>query len=370
MDRQDAMRWVLSVCEGHLRLSQAKALSGLVIGALACVRLSLAGIARQMADETACKHRVKRVDRFLGNGRVEVSDAMRGLVHHLLRRHRKKLKGKPLVVSFDWVKVRSFHTLMAAAVFRGRATPLVWGSYGDKLQGKSQNALEEGLLAVLREMVPAHVELIVLADRGFGRTELGRFCRAMNIGYVIRICTKVWVQTEGFSGKLKDYPVARGDCRLLTAVEYRRSRPVTQNLVVRWKSGLPAKADQPWYLMTSLDSKPAKISDLYARRFDIEELFRDAKSKRNGWSLRDIQVKSVERFDRLLLVLAWAYVLLVGLGLWCKAHHPPRLWCSNNRVGECSAFTVARAMLDRLTISPQTAFAALAAALADVGNWG
>src|SRR5690349_20972002 len=110
MDRKEAMRWVLSVCADSLRLSQANTLSCLVVGAIACVRLSLAGIGRQMAGDAGCKHRIKRVDRFLGNKRVEVSDAMRGLVRHLLKRYRKKLRNKPLVVSFDWVKVRGFHT--------------------------------------------------------------------------------------------------------------------------------------------------------------------------------------------------------------------------------------------------------------------
>jgi hypothetical protein len=352
MDRKAAIDWVLWVCADHLRRSQAKTLSYLVAGALVCVRASLANIGRGVLGTTADKHKIKRVYRFLRNERVEVSDAMRGLVGVLLKRHRKAFKNRPLAVGFDWVKVRGFYTLMAAAVFKGRATPLLWGSYADKLQGKSQNALEEGLLGLLREMVPAHVELLILADRGFGRTELGRFCRALGIGYVIRICTKVWIATDHFSGKLKDYPVRKGDCKLLKAVEYRKSKPVTQNLVVRWKSGLPAKSDQPWYLMTSLGEKPAKISDLYARRFDIEELFRDAKSKRNGWSLRDIRVKTAERFDRLLLVLAIAYLLLAGLGLWCKSKYPPRRWCSNNRPHECSAF------------------AALATAIAEVGNWG
>lgn len=42
--------------------------------------------------------------------------------------------------------------------------------------------------------------------------------------YVIRICTKVWVKTDGFTGKLKDYPVKKGDCRLLRDVQHRSPR--------------------------------------------------------------------------------------------------------------------------------------------------
>lgn len=366
MDRTEAMRWVLSVCAHDLRRSQARTLSYLVVGAMLAARVSLAAIGRGMPGRADVKHKIKRVDRFLGNERIESSSAMGGLVRHLLHRHRRGFRNKPLVVSVDWVTVRSFHTLMAAMVFKGRAVPLVWGSYADKVQGKSQNALEEGLLTLMRQMIPAHVKVIVLADRGFGRAELARFCQSIGLDYVIRICTKVWIQVAGFRGQLKDYPVNKGDCRLLRSVEYRRFRPVVQNLVVRWLGGV----DEPWYLMTSLDKKPAKISQLYARRFDIEELFRDAKDKRHGWALRDTQVGRPERFDRLLLILAIAYLLMCGLGLCCKKRYRSGRWASNNRDGECSAFFVARIMLGHCTIRLKTALATLAAALATIGNWG
>jgi hypothetical protein len=362
MGRTQAMSWVLSACLGYLRLSQVKTLSVLVSAMLGVQRVSLANLGRAMSGDA--KHAIKRADRFLGNGRFEVSDGMRGLVGQLLKR--KRFNRKPLVVSFDWVQVRSFHTLMAAAVFKGRAAPLVWASFTDKVQGKSQNQLEYGLLTLLRSMVPDKVRVILLADRGFGRTELGRYCQQLGLDYVVRIQPKVWVKARGYEGKLGGYPLKVGQSKLLANVEYRQSRPVVQHVAMRWKRG----CDEPWYLMTNLKRDARQVCDLYARRFDIEELFRDAKSKRNGWALRDIQVKSAKRFERLLLILAWAYVILVGLGLWAKAKYPARRWCSNNRKDECSAYTVGRTMLDRLKISPNTAFNALVAAIACITNWG
>lgn len=362
MGRTDAMSWVLSACLPFLRLSQVKTLSVLVSAMLGVQRVSLANLGRAMAGDA--KHAIKRADRFLGNGRFEVSDGMRGLVGQLLKR--KRFKRKPLVVSFDWVQVRTFHTLMAAAVFKGRAVPLVWASFTDKVQGKSQNPLEYGLLTLLRSMVPDKVRIIVLADRGFGRTELGRHCQQLGLSYVVRIQSKVWIKADRYEGKLAGYPLKAGQRKLLRDVEYRQSRPVVQHVAMHWKKG----CDDPWSLMTNLQGDARQICDLYARRFDIEEMFRDAKNKRNGWALRDIQIKSAKRFERLLLILAWAYVLLVGLGLWAKARYPAQRWCSNNRKDECSAYTVGRTMLDRLAIRTTTAFAALAAAMEEVTNWG
>jgi hypothetical protein len=66
---------------------------------------------------------------------------------------------------------------MAAAVMQGRAGPLLWAS--DPAWGlhKSQNNVEEGLLYLLTDMLPAGLKVIWLADRGLGRTELARTCQ-------------------------------------------------------------------------------------------------------------------------------------------------------------------------------------------------
>jgi hypothetical protein len=368
MDRMDAIAWVLSVCI-HLRLSQAKTLSELVAATLGVGRLSLANIGRGVGGAALVKHKIKRVWRFIRNRRVEPSDVMKVVVSRLLRNRFQSRK--PLVVSFDWTDIRKLHTLMAAAVIKGRAVPLCWGCYADHTLGKSQNALEEALLLVLRQMIPPTVKVILLADRGFGRTELARFCQRYGFHYVIRIKTKVWIKTEGFAGNLKDYPVAKGMCRRLQAVEYRKTKSIVQNLVIRWKKGLPPKHDEPWYLMTDLQGRALDVSNLYARRFDIEEFFRDAKSGQFGWALEKTRVRQADRLERLLLVLVLAYLLLIGLGLHAKAHYPSGRWCSNNRPNECSAFTIGRVMLTHLHLQIDTLLDCLCRAVERIGaNWG
>jgi len=379
MSRTDAMAWVLSVCIGRLRASQAKTLATLVAAALGASRLTLAGLGRQVGGPTCVKHKIKRVWRFIANGRVEPVDVMRAVVSRLVRRHVKQLKGRPLPIGFDWTKVRCVHVLMAAVVVKGRAVPLCWGSYSDTTLGKSQNALEEALLLVLREMLPPEVKVILLADRGFGRAELGRFCQRVGFDYIIRIKSKVQVKFAGRTVpgvRLDRYPVCRGACELHQHVLYRRHDPVRQHVVIRWKKGLPRKSDQPWYLMTNvkLDCRPTqaarRISDLYARRFDIEELFRDAKSSQFGYALGQTRITRPDRLDRLILILVLAYLLLIGLGLWARRNLPPRLWASNNRKSECSAFTVGRLLIDQRPTTRHRLLLELLATIRRMGNWG
>src|SRR5512133_529798 len=101
MDRTEAVAWVLSVCAGVLRKSQAKTLSDLVGAALGVERVSLANIGRRVEGKPVAKHKIKRVWRFLANTRVEASAAMGGVAGVLAKRWRKGYKNKPLVVSFD-----------------------------------------------------------------------------------------------------------------------------------------------------------------------------------------------------------------------------------------------------------------------------
>jgi DDE family transposase len=365
MNRREAIAWIETVC-CDLRASQAKTLGHLVSAAMLAARISLAEIGRRLIG-TSAKHGIKRTWRFTNNHRFEISDAMAGVIRRLLKRKRKK----PLVIGFDWVEVRNFHTLAACAVLKGRAVPLLWASYPEWELAKSQNNLEEGLLRLLRTLIPEKTSIILLADRGFGRTELARTCQELGLCYLIRIRPDVWIETENFRGNLAHYPVKKGLRRLLRCRQYRRHDPVEQNVVVYWKKNLPKKRDECWFLMTNLDRSPAALVKLYGQRMTIEQVFRDHKSRRNGFALRNIQIQKASRFDRLLLILALAYLLLIGLGLQAKRDYCPSNWCTNTRDFECSVFIIGQRMLDRIEVSPEQAITALQRALTDAApNWG
>lgn len=367
MNRQDANAWVWSVMVGLLP-SQINTLADLVGAALSVARVSLAEIGRRLLG-TAAKHGIKRCWRFTANRRVVVSDAMRGVVHALLKG--KRWRRKPLVIALDWVEVRTFHTLVAAAVRRGRAVPLLWASYPEWHLSKSQNNLEEGLLRLLKTILPPHVRVILLADRGFGRTEMARLCQHLGFHYVIRIRSDVWVKCHGFRGKLQDYPVKKGLCRSLRCLEYRKKDPIEQRVIVRWKKGLPPRRDECWFLMSDLSHSALRLSELYAGRMTIEEFFRDQKNRRGGWALRNTQIQTAGNFDRLLLILVVAYLLLTGLGLVAQQRYQSGEWSSTNRARECSDFTIGQRMVERMQVPIDKIVAALIESLFDTApNWG
>ncbi len=367
MNRTDTISWVISCCAVYLRLSQAKTLGVLVSSAMRCQRISLANIGRQMTGTV--KHQIKRCWRFCANDRIETADAMRGIVEKMLKKRRKKL-----LIALDWVDIRGYQTLMASAVLKGRSIPLCWASTTDHIYDghRSRNAFEESLLLVLRSMIPQRIKVIILADRGFGRTALATFCQHQGFGYVIRIQPKVTVRLVGFHGKLLDYPVKKGIAKVLKRVSYRSDGSVTQNVVIRWQKDLPKKRDECWFLMTDQKGTAQQLCNLYGKRMTIEQLFRDDKSKRNGWSLRDTQITKPDRLDRLLLIMAIAYLLLCGLGSVAKETLCPSEWCSTNRPNECSIYTIGIVMLQRIKpLPPNKVFAAILAMSEEVmQNWG
>ena len=367
MRRPVILAWVLSVCAA-LRRSQAKTLATLVAAAVPTERATLANLGRAMTGPARCKHRIKRAGRFVANRRVTVADGMAGVIARLTRR-----RECPLVVSLDWVEVRTFHTLVAAAVAGGRSVPLVWASYPEWELAKSQNNLEEGLIRLLRALVPQRVRIILLADRGFGRTELARTLLGLvNVSFVIRIRPDVRVRHPRFTGKLLDYPVKKGMRRVLRGVQFRSTDPVGVNVVIRWKKGLPEHRDGPWFLFTDLGKASAiRLTELYGKRMGIEEFFRDSKSVRNGLALRHTQLTRADRFDRFILILVLAYLLLTGLGLRAMAECRPGDWSSRNKGTPCSAALVGRAMLGCYRLAPGAAIAAvLAATTTAAQNWG
>lgn len=357
--------WVLTIAAG-LRLSQAKTLADLVEATVHVGRGTLSAIGRCLPGPTAAKHRIKRAWRFCDNDRVHVAEVMPAVVRRLTRTRRK-----PLLVALDWTDVRGFHTLMAAAVLKGRAVPLLWASYTTGQLHRSQNSFEEGLLRLLVTMLPGGVRVILLADRGFGRAELAKTCEGLKLRYLIRIKPDVRVRHPSYTGRLDEYPIKKGVWRVLAGAEYRADRAVALNVVIRWKRGLPAKRDEPWFLMTNLSGNAVRLTDLYARRMAVEEVFRDGKDGRYGLGLGQTQVTTTARLDRLILILALALILLTGLGLVARGRFRPGAWGSSNDPTECSDVTVGRRMWDRIDVPPERLIAEVVrATLASVGNWG
>lgn len=350
MKLQDAVKpFIQSIVSPRLLENQAQALGIFVAAALTLSRAILTDLAAEMHKQGfsgSVKQGLKRLDRWINNPGISVSKAMTSVVERLVKKRKKKL-----LISLDWVDIRGFKVLVAAGNIKGRAITLLWKSIPISGLNLHMNRIEEDLLLELRQMIPQTLRVIILADRGFHKSRLFAFCQKRHFDYIIRIKADYTVNARTYQGLLSELPTKPGSQHFWTSAQCGIKPVITQAIVVWHQKHLPENRDEPWFLATSLKGTACQIVRLYARRMGIEECFRDHKNVNNGWHLRKVRVKTAPALDHLLLILALAYLLLCGLGLYCLGHLSPRLWCANNRAGECGVFTIGRRMLSSLQVT-------------------
>ena len=293
--------------------SQQATLAQMVCGLLWCRSLLLAEIARGFETEVAFPHNLKRVERYVSNPRLQSLHSKQVIARRLLRQLHHRLQLKPtqaLEIILDWTSVYPYQVLSALVPVAGRAVPVLqWAVARDQLKAQ-QNTIEMQFLAALRDCLPKSWKVVIVADRGFQRVALLAYLEALGFGYVIRVKGDAGVAVGNYQGKLRDYPVAVGQCFKLSQVVYHQTKRYSLKLVLT-----RAKHDGKegcWLLATNLGLSAKQSVAIYERRFWCEESFRDQKQE---FQLEGVRVKQAARLENLLLVLAIALLLLAILGL-------------------------------------------------------
>ena len=292
----------------------AKRIASLANGTLgvmtsASLAVSVIGQSLAQARGLLTKHAIKQVDRLLSNQGIVVWDLFGPWVAEMVGQR------TAIVVAMDWTDFDADDQATLAlnlVTSHGRATPLLWLTVlKDELKDQ-RNDFEDLCLSRLAEVLPEGVAVTILADRGFGDTKLFGFLDRLGFAYVIRFRGNIhvtandgetrpaaaWVGTGGRARKLRDAEVTAGRHRVGAVV------------------CVKAKAmKEAWCLVASnADATAREIVNLYARRWTIEPGFRDTKDLRFGMGLGVLRIADPQRRDRLLLLNAFAIVLLTLLG--------------------------------------------------------
>ena len=308
---QDVRAFLDSVLEGNIHTKRVESLANATLGVMTGASLGVAIIGRSLAQARGLltKPAVKQVDRLLSNHRIEAWDVFATWVPQAVGAR------QDIVVAMDWTEYDADGqaTLVLMLVTRhGRATPLVWLSvFKDELKD-ARNAYEDACLRRLAEVLPDGVGVTLLADRGFADTKLFGFLDDLGFGYVIRL--KANTQVSAADGTTR--PAARwvgqgGRARKLRDAALTQARgPVGAVVCVHAKA-----MKQLWCLVTShRDATAPQTIKLYSKRWTAELSFRDTKDLRFGLGLSSVHIADPQRRDRLLLLNAFAVVLLTLLG--------------------------------------------------------
>src|SRR3954468_18092810 len=311
MQVKDVRSFLDNVLAEDIHTKRVESLANATLGVMTGASLAVAMIGKSLAQARGLlpKHAIKQVDRLLSNSKLEAWDVFATWVPEMVGSR------TDIVVAMDWTDFDADGqaTLALKLVTRhGRATPLVWLSvFKDELKD-ARNAYEDACLRRLAEVLPDGVRATLLADRGFADTKLFGFLGELGFDYVIRLKgnTKVgaadgttrpaaeWVGQGGRARKLRAATVTGAQC------------PVGAAVCVHAKD-----MKEPWCLVTGTgDATAPQIIALYSKRWRVEPSFRDTKDLRFGLGLSTVRIGDPQRRDRLLLLNAFAVVLLTRLG--------------------------------------------------------
>jgi len=194
----------------------------------------------------------------------------------------------------------------------GRATPLLWLTV-DKDELKNQrNDFEDLCLSRLKALLPEGVAVTILADRGFGDVKLFEFLESLGFRYVIRFRGDIHARAaDGETRLAVDWVGKGGRARMLRDAEVTAARQKVGAVVCVKAVGMK----EAWHLAASDGSLSApQIIKLYSKRWTIEPSFRDSKDLRFGMGMSVLRIDDPQRRDRLLLLNAFAILLLTILG--------------------------------------------------------
>lgn len=309
---KDITKYINEVLDGDIHAKRVASLANATIGIMtgASLAVSMIGQALAQARGLLTKHAIKQVDRLLSNQGIDVWELFRHWVPQVVGAR------QDIVVAMDWTDFDADGqaTLALSLITRhGRATPLLWlTALKDELKDQ-RNDFEDVCLARLAAVLPQGVRVTILADRGFGDHKLFDFLKQLGFDYVIRFRQNIHVTDDsGETRTAAEWVGKGGRARKLAAARVTASALYQVGAVVCVQA---KDMKDAWCLATSLaDATSRVVIDLYAKRWTIEPGFRDIKDLRFGMGLGTVRIENPQRRDRLLLVNAFAIVLLTLLG--------------------------------------------------------
>jgi hypothetical protein len=304
-------KYLTGVLSDDLHAKRIQSLAAGTLGVMTGASLAVSIIGQSLAQARGLlsRHAIKQVDRLLSNPGIVVWDLFAPWVAEVVGRREEAL------IAMDWTDFDADdQTTLALSLVtgHGRATPLLWLTVFKGELKDRRNHYEDLCLARLAEVIPRGVKVTILADRGFGDTKLFSYLTDLGFDYVIRFRGNIhvaaadgerrlaadWVGKAGRARKLRDAEMTAGGHKVGAVV------------CVHAKD-----MKEPWCLAVSnAEATAHEIIRYYAKRWTIEPGFRDTKDLRFGMGLGVLRIADPQRRDRLLLLNAFAIMLLTLLG--------------------------------------------------------
>ena len=293
-------------------------------------RLTLTDIGRNLAGKAKVKHKIKRTDRLLRNPKLQhdLIDIYGALAQHLYA-------SLPyLIIAVDWSGCcrSDYHLLRASLVVEGRSLPIY--NMVVETDEYAKNTTHITFLADLKRILKTEKKVYIITDGGYLTPW---FSEVLKLGWHFVGCLRGTMKCKLVEGgqwqTLKDLhngatnkPISLGGATI--GLKSKTSCTANLSLYKAAEKGRTGKskftkdtkmyqnqANEPWLLASSdptLDS--SQVVEIYSKRMQIEQNFRDDKSPRFGFSWRFSKSEGVNRMNVLCLISCIATLVLWFIG--------------------------------------------------------
>jgi hypothetical protein len=292
-------------------------LAGMVSGIVGSKSTSMPAMAKKAPDKTKRVSRAKRFSRWVNNELIAFELYFLPYAEVLL----ESLAHQTLLLAIDGSDVgRGCITLMVGVIYKKRALPIAW----IVVEGRRGHFPEEThieLVERVHAMVPPGCDVIFLGDGEFDGTALQATMKGNDWQYVCRTAKNAQLCEDDEWFTFSELAVRPGDDPIgvpEVAFTLQAYGPV---LAIAWWG---AGHKEPIYLVTNMELVD-EACYWYAKRFRIETLFSDAKSR--GFNLHKSHISAPERLARLMMAACLAYIWIIYLGVvaqrddWVKIIH-------------------------------------------------
>jgi len=294
-----------------MHAKRVQSLANAALGLLHAEELILhkigAGLAQAMGLNK--KHTTKQVDRLLSNKKFDIWIESGVWAPYIVGVRAE------IMVSMDWTDFDADGQSTIAVnmiTAHGRATPILWKTVDKSSLKHNRARYEDQILSRLKDIIPSHVKVTVLADRGFADQQFFKFITSLNFFYIIRTRGNIYVTDKNNVTQLgKAWLRADGRTKTLDQVGVTQDQHPVEKFVCTKQKGMK----DAWYLVSNrTDLTGSMIVKFYGKRWTIEPYFRDIKNQRFGMGLSSTRISTPDRRDRLLFISAIAITLLTLLG--------------------------------------------------------
>jgi hypothetical protein len=336
---RDLLHHVHEEPENHLLVTLALMVSGLFLGR----NVQFWELALWMPLPIQLTSAVRRFERFVADPAVDVV----ALFEPFVLAMQASLGAETAYLILDCTQAgQHCRTLLAALAYHETVLPLGWHSIRGK-KGHVTGEFQKTLLLRLYPYLQRHPRVVVLGDAEYSNAPVMTWLRSVGWDFVLHIRTNCLVRTpddpawQPVQELCEISQLQPGQVKHWERVCFTQEhRLVDLTLSIYWGTG----EDEPLCLIANVPASQQPHL-LYERRFWIETLFGSYKSR--GFGLARTHLTDPEHIDRLVLAIAIATCITLGLGTQLVLDHKTHLVDRSDR-RDLSLFQIGWRWLYRL----------------------